>query len=147
VNLSKLIGTTTNCLLYLFFVFLIIDCVLLFLLVEFFRLAAKQTVESLHKPLLDMMTKSKDLASALSLSGVFMSSLVKRLRTTKEAIVLRSLLKMLQLIHVNHPCPRQLVLDNNLYKLVKGIAQSEEQVLVCQIANRLLADFQISTLT
>lgn len=104
-------------------------------------------MESLHKPLVDMMTKSKELASALGLSGVFVSSLVKRLRNTKEAIVLRSLLKMLQLIHQNHPCPRQLVLDNNLYAIVLEFAQSEQQVLVCQIANRLLADFQISTLT
>jgi hypothetical protein len=94
-----------------------------------------------------MMSKSKELSAALSMSGVFVSSLVKRLRNTKEAIVLRSLLKMLQLSHQNHPCPRQLVLDNNLYKLVKEFAQSEGQVLVCQIANRLLADFQLSTLT
>lgn len=115
--------------------------------IEFFRSASKQTVESLHKPLLDMMSKSKELSCALGMSGVFVTSLVKRLLNTNEAIVLRSLLKMLQLIHQNHPCPRQLVLDNNLYKLVKEFAQSETKVVVQQIANRLLADFQVSTLT
>lgn len=94
-----------------------------------------------------MMTKSKELSAALGLSGIFISALVKRLLTTAEAIILRSLLRMLQLLHQNHPCPRQFVLDNNLYNLVKEFAQSERQVVVSQIANRLLADFQISTLT
>jgi hypothetical protein len=94
-----------------------------------------------------MMFKSKDLSCALSGSGVYVSALVKRLKTPQEAIVLRSLLKMLQLLHQYHPCPRQFVLDNNLYKIVKEYAESEGQVLVCQLANRLLADFQVSTLT
>lgn len=93
------------------------------------------------------MNKSKDLSCSLSGSGVFVSTLVRRLKVTTEAIVLRSLLKMLQLLHQYHPCPRQFVLDNHLYKLVKDFAESKSQVLVCEIANKLLADFQVSTLT
>ncbi len=106
-----------------------------------------QTIHTLHKPLYDMMFKSKELSRALACSALFMAALVRRLTATTEAIVLRSLLKMLQLMHQNHPHPRQLVLDNGLYALVKDFAQSEGQVLVCQIANRLLRDFQYSTLT
>lgn len=94
-----------------------------------------------------MMFKSTELACALSCSGFYVSSLLKRLTTTKEAIVLRSLLKMLQLMHQYHPDPKQFVLDNDLYNVVKGFAQAEGQVLVCQIANRLLRDFQNSTMT
>jgi hypothetical protein len=114
---------------------------------EFFRMAPIQTTHTLHKPLYDMMFKSKELSRALACSALFVSALVRRLNTTTEAIVLRSLLKMLQLMHQYHPRPRQLVLDNSLYGLVKDLAQSEGQVLVCQIANRLLRDFQYSTLT
>ncbi len=101
-------------------------------------------IQALHKPLLDMMSKSKELSCALSSSSVYVSALVKRLKTPQEAVVLRSLLKMLQLLHQYHPCPRQFVVDNNLYPLVKEYAESEGQVVVCQIANRLLADFQAS---
>lgn len=54
---------------------------------------------------------------------------------------------MVQLLHQYHPNPRQFVLDNDLYNVAKGFAQSEGQVLVHQIANRLLIDFQNSTLT
>lgn len=86
------------------------------------------------------------LSRALSNSGLYVTSLVKRL-CTSDAIVLRSLLKMVQLLHQYHPNPRQFVLDNDLYNVAKGFAQSEVQVLVHQIANRLLIDFQNSTLT
>lgn len=93
-----------------------------------------------------MMVKSSILSKALSNSGLYVTSLVKRL-CTSDAIVLRSLLKMVQLLHQYHPNPRQFVLDNDLYNVAKGFAQSEGQVLVHQIANRLLIDFQNSTLT
>ena len=93
-----------------------------------------------------MMSKSTVLCKALSSSGLYVTSLVKRL-STSDAIVLRSLLKMVQLLHTCHPNPRQFVLDNNLYNVAKTYAQSEGQVLVHQVANRLLVDFQNSTLT
>lgn len=92
------------------------------------------------------MSKSRGLCRGLGCSGLFVSALVKRLKTS-EAIVLRSLLKMLQFIHQHHPYPRQLVLDHNLYSIVKSLAQEEGQVLVNQMANRLLRDFQTSTLS
>lgn len=113
---------------------------------DFFRTASPQIIRVLHKPFLDMMVKSSILSKALSNSGLYVTSLVKRL-CTSDAIVLRSLLKMVQLLHQYHPNPRQFVLDNDLYNVAKGFAQSEGQVLVHQIANRLLIDFQNSTLT
>ena len=73
-------------------------------------------------------------------------AIVKRLDSS-EAIVLRSLLKMLQFIHQHHASPRQLVMDHNLYSIVRAFAKDEGQVLVNQMANRLLRDFQASTLS
>jgi hypothetical protein len=105
-----------------------------------------QTINTLHKPLLDIMTKSKKLAGALAISGLYVSALVKRL-VGSEAIVLRSLLRMLQLLHQHHPFPRQFVLDYNLYAIVRSFARDESQVLVFQMANRLLRDFQSSTIS
>jgi hypothetical protein len=113
---------------------------------EFFRNASAQTISTILSPLSKMLSKSPPIARALGSSGLFVLSIVKRLNTS-EAIVLRSLLKILQCIHQNHPSPRQLVLDHNLYSIVKGLAQAEGQVVVNSIANRLLKDFQASTLT
>lgn len=97
-----------------------------------------------HKPFLDMMTNSVLLSKALANSELYVTSLVKRLSTT-DAIVLRSLFKMVQLLHQWHPNPRQFVLDNDLYNVAKGFAESEGQVLLHQMAHRLLVDFQDST--
>lgn len=124
---------------------LLVQPVCLSKLIDFFDKASNQTLHSLHKPLLDIMSKSAELSSALSYSGIFIAALVRRLNAPQEAIVLRTLLKMLQLLHQYHASPRQLVLDHGLYDIVKEFAQSESQVLVCQIANKLLADFQLST--
>ena len=117
-----------------------------FIFTDFFRTASPQIIRVLHEPFLDMMSKSAVLSRALSNSGLYVTSLVKRL-CTSDAIVLRSLLKMVQLLHQYHPNPRQFVLDNDLYNVAKRFAQSEVQVLVHQIANRLLTEFQNSTLT
>ena len=86
-------------------------------LVNFFRTATPQSIRMLHKPFLDMMTKSEEFCRALANSGLFVSSLAKRLNSS-DAIVLRSLLKMLQLLHQHHPNQRQFVLDNDLYNVV-----------------------------
>mmetsp|Transcript_18777 Transcript_18777/g.31303 ORF Transcript_18777/g.31303 Transcript_18777/m.31303 type:complete len:1208 (+) Transcript_18777:214-3837(+) len=112
----------------------------------FFRSATTQTINTIHKPLLDMMSKSHGLSRALGTSGVYVSAILKRLHIS-EAIVLRSLLKMLQFIHQHHFYPRQLVLDHNMYCIVRLFALEEGQVLVNQMANRLLRDFQTSTLS
>lgn len=111
---------------------------------EFFGQAPVQTMRTLHKPMYDMMFKSVDLAHALACSSLFLRYLIRRLKTTVEAIVLRSLLKMLQLMHQHHPDPHRLVRENGLYALVEDFAQSEGQVLVCQIASSLLRDFELS---
>jgi len=116
-------------------------------IIEFFRSASMKTIHSIHKPLLDMMNKSSDLCQAFSCSGLFISSLIKRLSTANEAIVLRSLLRMLQLIHQHHPSPRQLVLDLNLYHIVLKFVQDSSQVLVYQAAVLVLKDFQNSTIS
>jgi predicted transcriptional regulator len=116
-------------------------------IIEFFRSAPMKTIHSIHKPLLDMMNKSSDLCKAFSCSGLFISSLIKRLSTANEAIVLRSLLRMLQLIHQHHPSPRQLVLDLNLYHIVLKFVQDSSQVLVYQAAVLVLKDFQNSTIS
>ena len=63
------------------------------------------------------MTKSEEFCRSLTNSGLYVTSLVKRLNSS-DAIVLRSLLKMLQLLHTFHPNPRQFVLDNDLYNVV-----------------------------
>jgi hypothetical protein len=125
---------------------LILDPDSLARLVDFFRTASQQSIRMLHKPFLDMMTKSEELCRALTNSGLYVTALVKRLGAS-DAIVLRSLLKMLQLLHQYHPNPRHFVLDNDLYNVVRSFAQSEGQVLVHQISNKLLVDFQSSTLT
>jgi hypothetical protein len=93
-----------------------------------------------------MMNKSRALCRALGTSGLYVAAVVKRLYSS-EAIVLRSLLNMLQLLHLHHSSPRQFVLDFDLYAAVRGFAMAEGQVLVNQMANRLLKDFQNSTLS
>lgn len=93
-----------------------------------------------------MMVKSSALCKALGSSGLYITSLVRRLLHS-EAIVLKSLLEMLQLMHQHHPSPRQLVLDNDLYSIIRKFAEVEGQVLVFQVANKLLKDFQQSTMS
>ncbi|KAJ1406860.1 hypothetical protein B484DRAFT_404008, partial [Ochromonadaceae sp. CCMP2298] len=105
----------------------------------FFKSVSTQTVHSLHKPLLDMMIKSESLCTALG-GQPFTAALIKRLRATKEAIVLRSLLKMLQLLHEFHLDARAWLTANGLYTLVTELAQSK-QVLVRQQAAKLVLDF------
>ena len=117
-----------------------------FFVSAFFRSATTQTINTIHKPLLDMISKSRALSRALGTSGMYVSAVLKRLHSS-EAIVLRSLLKMLQFIHQHHFYPRQLVLDHNMYSIVRSFAMDEGQVLVNQMANRLLRDFQASTLS
>eukprot|EP01035_Chromulina_nebulosa_P021002 gene21002-27215_t len=115
-------------------------------LIEFFRNSSPQTIQTVHKPWLDMMLKSPSLCRALSMSGLFVTALIKRLNQA-EAIVLCSLLKIIQLLHLCHPSSRQFVLDYDLYNIVKKFTKIESQVVVYQVANRLLADFQLSTMT
>lgn len=93
-----------------------------------------------------MMTRSKELSMALGQSALYISSLVEHLKTSTEAGVQRSLLRMLQLMHQNHSNPRQYVLDNQLYELASDFSKSEK-VIVRQIANELLAEFQNSTMS
>ena len=108
-------------------------------------MASAQTIHTIHEPLLDMMHTSKELSRSLSCSKTYISALVRRLNSTKEAIVLRSLLKMLQFIYYSHQDPKNLVSEYNLIELVKEFASSEGQILVCNTAKRLLRDFENSS--
>jgi hypothetical protein len=114
-------------------------------LVDFFRSASQRAIGDVHEAFLRMMSKSSKLSKALGGSGLFVAALVGRLRSS-ENLVLRSLLKMLQLLHQHHPNPRQvcfashsarhtlndpytqLVLDFDLYTIVRSFAQDESQV-------------------
>lgn len=109
-------------------------------------MATPQAFRSIHQPLLDMMLKSESICRSLGASGLFISSLLKRLNGS-DAIILCSLLRIIQLLHNHHTSPRQFVLDNDLYNIVKRLTKSEDQVLVYQMATRLLIDFQMSTIT
>jgi hypothetical protein len=113
---------------------------------EFFRLATPQAFRSIHQPLLDMMLKSEIICRSLGASGLFISSLLRRLHGS-DAIILCSLLRIIQLLHHHHASPRQFVLDNDLYNVVKKLTKCEDQVLVYQMSTKLLIDFQISTMT
>jgi len=113
----------------------------------------------------DMMYTSKELSRSLGIavimlcytssldmiwlllgsSQVFVNALVKRLTTTKEAIVLLSLLRMLHLLFQNHANPKQWINDHNLYSVVREVAQAKGQVLVMSSAKILLRDFQSYT--
>lgn len=108
---------------------------------DFFKAAQSQTIHTLHRPLLDMMLKSPELCRALGLSPLFTTVLIERLRGTDEAIVLRSLLKMLQLMFESHHNPKEWVESNKLVELVEEFAKAERKVLVRQLAKKLLLDF------
>lgn len=107
-------------------------------------MASTNLLQSIHIPWVDMMTQCSSFCHSLSRSAVFLKAVVDRLQTT-DAMVLCSLLKIIRMIHVAHPCPRSFVLDYNLYVTVSKFAESEDQVLPYQVANKLLIDFQQST--
>jgi serine/threonine protein kinase len=122
-------------------------------LVDFFKSATShalhsvqtpaQAMQELMQPLLQMLQVSKPLSRALSLSAVFLTVLVKRLRSTKEAVVLRPLLDMLQYLHYNHPDPKQLVTENNLVAVMKEVSErTVGMVIVKSKADKMLLDFQ-----
>ena len=110
--------------------------------IEFFDKASLQTIQALHRPLLDMLQKSTELCTALGGSNKHTAALIRRLRVTKEAIVLRSLLKIMQLIHKHHVTPALWVTENQLFTLIQGFTEIETQVLVCELANKLLVEFK-----
>jgi hypothetical protein len=110
---------------------------------EFFCLASAQTFRSIHQPLVDMMIKSSALCRGLGMSGLFVTGLIRRLQGS-EAMTLCSLLRMIQLLYQAQSNPKQFVLEYDLYQVVFKYSQSESQVLVYQMANRLLLDFQMS---
>lgn len=97
-----------------------------------------------------MMVKSSNLCKTLGSSGLFVSALISRVSEPVDTLLLLSYLKMLQLIHQHHFCPRQLVLDHNMYTIVRKVAEASiaaQQVLVYEKCKCILLDFQSSTCT
>ena len=58
-----------------------------------------------------------------------------------QAMVLRSLLKITKLLFAAHPDPRVLLMEHDVYGTVARLAGDGAKVLVAQVAERLLADF------
>lgn len=58
-----------------------------------------------------------------------------------KAVVGKTLLGMLRMIHQQHPDPAALVRDFDLYRIVLALARNESQVLVSELAGQLLQDF------
>lgn len=58
-----------------------------------------------------------------------------------KAVVGKTLLGMLRMIHQQHPDPAALVHDFDLHRIVLALARNESQVLVSELAGQLLQDF------
>lgn len=117
---------------------------------ELFRVASKKSRNALNNTFYKMMVKSSNLCKILGSSGLFVSALITRISEPNDTLLLLSYLKMLQLIHQHHFCPRQLVLDHNIYTIVRKVADASiaaQQVLVCEKCKQILMDFQTSTFT
>ena len=95
-----------------------------------------------RKSLLNIKTISKGLS-------LILCSLLMALQTYAQDTILVKTYSLPEKITNIDGDGRNLIVrtDNHLYKLVKEFAESKSQVLVCEIANKLLADFQVSTLT
>jgi hypothetical protein len=112
--------------------------------VEFFRSASPDVIHELHMPWLDMMYKSRALAVSLSGNDTYVKATLSKLQSVKEAIVLKSLLSMLEKMHKVHPSPAAFVTNYKLLDVVKGFAQAETQIIVSRIANKLRWKFEES---
>lgn len=58
-----------------------------------------------------------------------------------KAVVGKTLLSMLRQIHQHHSNPAALVRDFDLYQVVRLLSRNESQVLVAELAGKLLQDF------
>lgn len=58
-----------------------------------------------------------------------------------KAVVGKTLLAMLRMIHHQHPDPAALVRDFDLYRIVLTLSRNDSQVLVAELAGQLLQDF------
>ncbi|CBN77119.1 MEKK and related serine/threonine protein kinases amardillo repeat-containing protein [Ectocarpus siliculosus] len=96
----------------------------------------EEVVDKLHL----MMVKSQTLVKALGSSATFIVEVMERLHYPK-AVVGKTLLGMLRMIHHQHPDPAALVRDFDLYRIVLTLARNESQVLVAELAGQLLQDF------
>ncbi|CAM9816607.1 unnamed protein product, partial [Ectocarpus sp. 12 AP-2014] len=96
----------------------------------------EEVVDKLHL----MMVKSQTLVKALGSSATFIVEVMERLHYPK-AVVGKTLLSMLRMIHHQHPDPAALVHDFDLYRIVLTLSRNESQVLVAELAGQLLQDF------
>ncbi|CAM9907823.1 unnamed protein product, partial [Ectocarpus fasciculatus] len=96
----------------------------------------EEVVDKMHL----MMVKSQTLVKALGSSATFIVEVMERLHYPK-AVVGKTLLGMLRMIHHQHPDPAALVRDFDLYRIVLTLSRNESQVLVAELAGQLLQDF------
>lgn len=94
-------------------------------------------MRSIHKPTLDMFIKSTKLCRGLSVKDEFVRSMIAQL-TEADAMVLYSLLKIIELLLLNNPSPNRFASEYDLFKVVNAYAQSESQVLVNEAALSIL---------
>lgn len=92
-----------------------------------------------HKPILDIMSQSKKLASIMSGQSTLIQSLVDRLETS-DAVVLRSVIKMMQLLLLANDHPADMIREFDLYTLMSHFAIDKMQALVHHTAVRLIED-------
>jgi len=110
--------------------------------VDLFRSAHATTFQSILAPLVNMADRCPPLATALATTGIFVSELVARLRSTKAAIQLKQLLRLLGCLFDHHPRPVEMVANFGLYPPVAEMATGDTRfTLVQQIAKGLLASF------
>ena len=117
---------------------------------DLYRLASKQSLGTVNNTFYKMMTKSKNLCKTLGSSGLFVSALITRVSEPVDTMLLMSNLKMLQLIHQHHIWPRQLVLDHNMYSIVRTLAETSfaaQQVIVYEKCKSILIAFQLTCLS
>ncbi|CAN0018208.1 unnamed protein product [Scytosiphon promiscuus] len=100
------------------------------------QLDFEEVVDKLHL----MMVKSHILVKALGSSATFVVEVMERLHYPK-AVVGKTLLAMLRMIHHRHPDPAALVRDFDLYRIVLTLSRNNSQVLVAELAGQLLQDF------
>ncbi|CAM9734105.1 unnamed protein product [Chrysoparadoxa australica] len=108
--------------------------------IALFRTAQQAEFEKVVEELHTMMLKGLRLTRALGESAGFIEEVKERLHYPK-AIVGKTLLSMLRIVYKQHSNPRALIREFDLYPSVSKLAKNNTQVLVAEIANQLLQDF------
>uniref|UniRef100_A0AAV1T8L1 Uncharacterized protein n=1 Tax=Peronospora matthiolae TaxID=2874970 RepID=A0AAV1T8L1_9STRA len=110
-----------------------------------FHNAANTEFENLLEPLLEIISRSVKLNTALGCNGVFVKEILKRLQLIPKALVRKNLLKMLKLLFESHTSPTQFLVEYRLRPIVRALAQDENSmILVKEIASQLLQSIRVA---